>query len=60
MVVSDDCSSWYTRVGDFLMLSRERRKEILNGDGSACKFSQSDSTLECEANGNNDCYDSWV
>ena len=30
----------------------ERRMEILYGEGSACKVSQNDPTLKCEANGN--------
>ena len=53
MIVNDDCSSCYNRVGDCLMSIWERRKEILYGKGLACKFSQNDPTLECEANGNN-------
>ena len=28
MMMSDDCSLWYNRVGDFLMLVLERIKEI--------------------------------
>ena len=44
MIVNNECSSWYNRVGDF-------------DERSACKVSQSDPTLECEAIGNN-CYGS--
>ena len=36
MIVNDDCSLWYNRVGDFLMLVWERRKENLYGKGSVC------------------------
>ena len=55
MVVNDACSSWYNRVGDFLMLIWERRKEILYGDGLAGDVSQNNPTPECKANGSN-CY----
>ena len=55
MIVNDDCSSWYNRVGDLLILVWERRKEVLYGEALACKASQSSPALECEANGNN-CY----
>ena len=55
MIVNDDCSSWYNRVGEFLISVWERRKEILYGEGSACKVSRNDPTLECKANGN-DCH----
>ena len=51
MIVNDDCSLWYNRVGDFLMSVWERRKD--GERGSVCKVSQNDPTLECEANGNN-------
>ena len=53
MIVNDDCNSWYNRVGDSLMLVWEKRKELLYGEGSACKVSQNDPTLECEASGSN-------
>ena len=33
MIVNDHCSSWYNRVGDFMMLGWEKRKEILYGEG---------------------------
>ena len=33
MLINDDCSSWYNRVGDFLMSVGDRRKEILYGNG---------------------------
>ena len=50
MIVNDDCSWWYNRVGDFLMSVWEKRKEILYGEES-----QYDPIIKCEANGNN-CY----
>ena len=31
MLVNDKCSSWYNRVGDFVMSAWNRRKEILYG-----------------------------
>ena len=55
MIVNDDCSLWYNRIGDFFMSVWDRRKEILYGKGSACKVSQNNPTLECKAN-NNNCY----
>ena len=36
MLVNDECSSWYYRVGNFLLLAWDRRKEILYGNVSAC------------------------
>ena len=29
LLINDECSSWYNRVGDFLMSVWDRRKEIL-------------------------------
>ena len=55
MIVNYDCTQWYNKVGDFLMFVWERKKEILSGKGSACKVSQNDPNLECEANGSNCC-----
>ena len=52
-LVNDDCSSWYDRIGDSLMSVGVTRNEHLYGEGSTCKVSQSNPTLECEANGNN-------
>ena len=34
MLVNDECSSWYNKVGDSLMSVHNRRKEILSGSGS--------------------------
>ena len=45
VMVNDDCSSWYNRVGVFFMPVWERGKEILYGEGSACKVSHSNPTL---------------
>ena len=50
MRVKDDCNLWYNRIGDFFMSVRERRQEILFGKGLACKVSQNNLTLECDAN----------
>ena len=49
MLVNNECSSWYNRVGDFLLLLVwDRRKKILYGDGSACGASQTYPIPECE------------
>ena len=39
MIINNGCSSWYNRIGDFLMSVWERRKEILHGKGPTCKVS---------------------
>ena len=57
MIVNDDFSSWYNRIGNFLTLVWAKRMEILYGDGSVYKVSQNDPTLKCKANDNN-CYGS--
>ena len=36
MLVNDECSSCYNRVGDFLISVCDRRKQLLYADGSAC------------------------
>ena len=56
MKVNDDCRLWYNRIGDFFDVGMGERKEILYGEGLACKVPQSDPTLQCEATGNNCCY----
>ena len=60
MLINNECSSWYNRVGDFLMSVWDRRKEILYGNGlvgkviqttplpSARSMAQSAMTVECE------------
>ena len=50
MIVNNDCSLWYNRVGVFLMSVWERRKEISYGEGSVYKVSQNNPTIKCEAN----------
>ena len=57
MLVNDECSSWYNKVGDFFMSVWNRRKEILYGSGSIGEVSQNNPTPECEVNGN-EYYDS--
>ena len=57
MLVKDECSSWHSRVGNFLVSIRDRRKEILYGNGSACTAQQNNPTPECMVNGT-ECYDS--
>ena len=39
--MNDECSSWYSRIGDFLMSVWNRRKEILYGSGSVGEVRQS-------------------
>ena len=36
MLVNDECSFWYNRVGYFLVLIWDRRKQLLYTDRSAC------------------------
>ena len=55
VLVNDDCSSWYNKVGDFVMSVWDRRKEILYGNGSLGEVSQNNPTQECEVNGT-ECY----
>ena len=57
MLVNDECSSWYNKVGDFLMLVWDRRKEILYGNGSIGEVGQNIPTPGCVVNGTG-CYDS--
>ena len=57
MLVNDECSSWYNKVGDFLMSVWDRRKEILYGNGSIGEVSQNNPTPGCVVNGTG-CYDS--
>ena len=41
MLVNDERSSWFIKVGDFLMSVWDRREEILYGVGSVCEVRQS-------------------
>ena len=50
MLVNDECSSWYNKVGDFLVSVWDRRKEILYGNESVCMARQ-DPTPECMVSG---------
>ena len=59
MLINDECSSWYNKVGDFLMSVWDRRKEILYGNGLVVEVGQNNPTPECEVNGT-ECYDGWV
>ena len=57
MLVNNDCSSWYNRVGDFFIINLDRRKQLLYIDGSACMTRQINPTpSECMINGTG-CYD---
>ena len=40
MLVNDECSSCYSKVGDFFMSVWNRRKEILYGNGSIGQVGQ--------------------
>ena len=58
MLVNDECSSWYNRVGNFLVSIWDRRKQLLYTDESACMTQQINRTpLECVVNGT-ECYES--
>ena len=48
MLVNDECSSGYSRVGDVVMSVWDRRKELLYGNGSVGGVSQSAMVVECE------------
>ena len=57
ILVNDECSPWYNRVGDFLVSIWDRRKKLLYTDGSAFMTRQTNPThLECMVNGT-ECYD---
>ena len=57
MLVNDECSSGYNRVGDCLVSVWDRRKQLLYTDGSACMSQQNNRTsLECAVSGT-ECYD---
>ena len=55
ILINDECSSWYNRVGDFLVSVWDRRKEILYGNGSVGEVSRISPAPECEVNGT-ECY----
>ena len=58
MLVNDECSSWYNKVGGFLLSVWYRRKEILDGNGSIGEvISQNNPTPGRVVNGPG-CYDS--
>ena len=57
MLINDECSSRYNRVGNFFMSVWERRKEILYSNGLVVEVNQNNPTPECEVNGT-ECYDS--
>ena len=58
ILINDECSSWYNRVGDFLILIWNSRKQLLHTDVSACMTRQINPTPpECVVNGA-ECYDS--
>ena len=46
MLLNDECSSWYSRVGEFIMSVWDRRKEVLYGNGSIGEIRQS-TPLQC-------------
>ena len=55
MLINDECSYWYNRVGDFSLSVWDRRKEILYGNGRVYGVSQNNSTRECGVN-DTECY----
>ena len=50
MSVNDKCSSWYNKVGNFLMSVWDRREEILYGSGLVSEVGQNILIPECEVN----------
>ena len=51
MLINDECSSWYSGVGDFLVSVWDRRKEILYGNAWISRLGQTiNPTTECEVN----------
>ena len=56
ILANDECSSWYNRVGNFLVSVWDRRKEILYGGGSTCTSRQNTPTPEYMVN-DTECYD---
>ena len=59
LLVNDERSLWYSRIGDFLMSVWDQKKEISCGGGSACAVGRTNLTPVCEANGI-ECYGSSV
>ena len=56
MLIKDECSSWYNRVGDSLISVLDKRKETLYFNGLVVEVNQLKPTPECEVNGTK-CYD---
>ena len=54
-LVNNECSSWYTKLGDFVMSVWGRRKEILYDVRSVGEASQTSPTPECKVKGT-ECY----
>ena len=60
MLVNNERSSWYNRVGNFLVLILDRRKQLLYTNGSAFMTQQNNPTPpECMVNGT-ECFDGWL
>ena len=57
MLVNNECSSWYNKVGDLIILVWDWKKEILYSSGSIGEVDQHNLTPECDVNGT-ECYDS--
>ena len=57
MLMNNQCSSGYNRVGDFLYQFGIGGKKILHGNGLVGEVSQNNPTPECEVNGT-ECSDS--
>ena len=55
MLVNDECSSWYNRVGVFSSQFEIGGKECLYGNGSVREVSQTSPTSECKVSGT-ECY----
>ena len=60
MLVKNECSSWYSRGSDFLVINFGWEKQLLYTYESACMTWQINPTPpECMDNGT-ECYDGWV
>ena len=57
LLINDECSSWYDKARDLLMLVWNMRKEILYGNAPVGEVNRNNPTPECEVN-DTACYDS--
>ena len=60
MLVNNECSSWYNRVGNFLVSIWDTRKQLLYTDRLACMTQQNNPTPPGRVVNGTECYDGWV